>query len=71
MSQVRNNCRWGVLAHTQKGASHIRQKLDNQDAIEYSVADDGSPPVILAIADGHGSTKSFRSKVRPPDIAPL
>ena len=43
------------------GASHVRQALPNQDAIANSVAKDGLPPVVLAVADGHGSPKSFRS----------
>lgn len=45
------------------GASHVRQNLPNQDAIGHSLAADGSPPVILAVADGHGSSRSFRSDV--------
>jgi len=61
MSQVYADCRWGVLGHSQRGASHVRQALPNQDAIANSVAKDGLPPVVLAVADGHGSPKSFRS----------
>ena len=61
MSHKNTDCRWGVLCHTEEGASHRRQGLCNQDAIDYYLADDGSPPVVLGVADGHGSAKSFRS----------
>jgi serine/threonine protein phosphatase PrpC len=61
MSQASTDCQWGILGHSQKGSSHVRQDLTNQDAIEHDLAADGAPPVILAVADGHGSPKSFRS----------
>jgi len=41
----------------------VRQGLKNQDAIDHYVSDDGAAPVILAVADGHGSAKSFRSDI--------
>jgi serine/threonine protein phosphatase PrpC len=63
MSLVHTDCRWRVLAHSQRGASHLRQNVPNQDAIAHSEASDGSPSVVLAVADGHGSAKSFRSDV--------
>ncbi|MEI8374786.1 MAG: PP2C family serine/threonine-protein phosphatase [Planctomycetota bacterium] len=63
MSHVNTDCRWGVICHSQTGASHLRNKLPNQDAIGHYIAPDGSPPVVLAVADGHGSPKSFRSDV--------
>jgi serine/threonine protein phosphatase PrpC len=63
MPQRRRDYRWGVLGHSQLGASHVRQGLPNQDAIRSYVLPDGSPPVALAVADGHGSSKCFRSHV--------
>ena len=64
MSQVHTDCRWGVLVCTARRVHRIvRQGLRNQDAIDHCLADDGSPPVVLAVADGHGSAKSFRSDV--------
>ena len=62
MSQAYADCCWDVLGHSQRGASHVRQALPNQDAIAYRLAEDGSS-VVLAVADGHGSAKSFRSDV--------
>lgn len=63
MSQASTDYRWGALRHSERGASHIHQDLPNQDALAHCLPDDGSPPVILAVADGHGSPKSFRSDV--------
>jgi serine/threonine protein phosphatase PrpC len=52
------------LGHSQRGASHVRSELPNQDAfgyLTYSVKH--SNGTILAVADGHGNSKSFRSDV--------
>ena len=65
---VRMN-RWAVLGESVRGASHIRSGLPNQDAIECFPAAEPAPeqpsvteaPLIVAVADGHGSSKSFRS----------
>lgn len=55
--------RWRVIAHTEQGASHVRNNLPNQDAVQPFVLSGGRPPVILTVADGHGSPKSFRSDI--------
>lgn len=44
-----------------RGASHQRAGLPNQDAVCIARADGGSL-LIAALADGHGSAKSFRSQ---------
>jgi hypothetical protein len=44
------------------GASHVRQGAPNQDAIAWWPESGQGLPLILAIADGHGSAKSFRSQ---------
>jgi len=54
---------WRVISRSEQGASHIRSNLPNQDAAADSKSDDGKPPIILAVADGHGSPKSFRSDI--------
>jgi serine/threonine protein phosphatase PrpC len=46
-----------------RGASHRRSGLPNQDAIKFHAGTDGTPPAVLAVSDGHGSPKSFRSSV--------
>ncbi|MFM9965230.1 MAG: protein phosphatase 2C domain-containing protein [Planctomycetaceae bacterium] len=56
--------RWRVWTCSVRGASHVRQQLRNQDAAAHWIAgDEPQQPVVLAVADGHGSDKSFRSHV--------
>ncbi len=60
---------WVMIGASVQGSSHKRAQLPNQDAIfaepridlppEVAVA---SPPLILAVSDGHGSPRSFRSE---------
>jgi hypothetical protein len=59
---------WIVLGSSVRGASHKRAGLPNQDAIHADPRIDvasriaaAEPPLILAISDGHGSPRSFRS----------
>ena len=52
-----NANRWSVLGGSVRGASHLRNDLPNQDALKYH----DEPPWLLALADGHGSVRSFRS----------
>jgi len=52
---------WQVIGASVRGASHERSGLPNQDAIDWWPRQPSRTPVILAIADGHGSAKSFRS----------
>ncbi len=59
---------WILLGSSVRGASHKRAGLPNQDAIHTSPRIDvaagiavADPPLILAVSDGHGSPRSFRS----------
>ena len=59
---------WIVFGSSVRGASHKRAGLPNQDAIHANPRIDvapgiatAEPPLILAISDGHGSPRSFRS----------
>ncbi len=52
---------WRVMFQTVQGASHIRKKLPNQDWGAFQQQNTNGLPIILAISDGHGSPKSFRS----------
>ena len=52
---------WQIVGVSCRGANHIRNSLPNQDAISWQVSYPASYPFILAVADGHGSAKSFRS----------
>lgn len=51
--------KWHVISASVRGASHIRNGLPNQDAIRWH--SDSGLPIIMAVSDGHGSRKSFRS----------
>ena len=54
---------WQVLGASVRGASHERADLPNQDAIDWRPPSGTGRWVLLAVADGHGSAKSFRSEV--------
>ena len=56
--------RWRVWSASVRGASHLRSQTPNQDAVAHSL-DESNPrgSVILAVADGHGSDRSFRSDI--------
>lgn len=62
MSGIRTY-RWRIIGRSEQGASHIRHNLPNQDAIQWELGADGQAPALLAVADGHGSAKSFRSNI--------
>lgn len=50
---------WQCAGASALGSSHRIQGLVNQDAIRFEVGDDQA---IVAVADGHGSAKCFRSQ---------
>jgi hypothetical protein len=59
---------WVIIGSSVQGASHKRSGLPNQDAIFAHPRIDvapamavAAPPIILAVSDGHGSPRSFRS----------
>ncbi len=52
---------WRAIGSTVRGASHIRADMPNQDAITWLPASGAGQRMILAVSDGHGSAKSFRS----------
>ncbi len=52
---------WWVIGESVRGASHIRADLPNQDALAWLPASGEGCPLVVAVADGHGSAKSFRS----------
>ena len=54
---------WQVFGASVRGASHERASLPNQDAIGWWPESAAGPPLLLAVADGHGSVKCFRSDV--------
>ena len=53
---------WRIIGETQQGASHVFLGTPNQDDIDWDKEDDPFPWAVIAVADGHGSPKCFRSK---------
>lgn len=60
MSMMQKN-EWYVLGKSVKGASHSKSGLPNQDFIGWQPKLGKDLPLVLSIADGHGSEKYFRS----------
>ena len=56
---VEKQLQWHIMGASVCGASHVRHHLPNQDAIKWH--SELSSTAILAISDGHGSQKCFRS----------
>src|SRR5687767_9021763 len=54
---------WKVTGRSVRGASHERKDLPNQDAIVWRPPDGEGLPLVLAVSDGHGSSKYIRSDV--------
>ena len=52
---------WRVIGSSVRGASHVRAGLENQDAIGWIPREGIGARVVVSVADGHGSPKSFRS----------
>lgn len=50
-----------VVGRSVRGASHVRAKLPNQDAYACLPESGRGENVVVAVADGHGSSRSFRS----------
>jgi Protein phosphatase 2C len=56
--------RWRVINASVRGSSHQRSGLPNQDAVEYGSSPKSDAPVtVLAVSDGHGGGRHFRSQV--------
>lgn len=52
--------RWCAISASVRGAAHVRGVLPNQDAV---LAESIAGGAILAVSDGHGSDKCFRSHI--------
>jgi hypothetical protein len=53
--------RWTALSASVRGASHERVGQGNQDAVRLKNPSGANDVLLLAVADGHGSARSFRS----------
>lgn len=63
MAEREAGFKWQVIGSSVRGASHARTGLPNQDAIGWKQGADSTGPLIVAVSDGHGSAKYFRSHV--------
>lgn len=61
MADEKTPVEWRVIGETVLGASHLRAGTPNQDSILYVRESSRHLPVVVSIADGHGSAKCFRS----------
>ena len=53
--------RWEALSATARGASHEKNGIVNQDSVRVHLPTHADDVLLIAVADGHGSTRSFRS----------
>lgn len=53
--------RWQILGESVQGAQHARLNTPNQDSLAYFSSEERLFPIIMAVADGHGSSRNFRS----------
>ncbi len=61
MTEKESLTEWRIIGETVPGASHLRAGIPNQDSILQMRESDRTLPLVVAIADGHGSPKCFRS----------
>jgi len=55
---------WRVINASVRGSAHQRSGLPNQDAVDYGSSQRGDAPMtVLAVSDGHGGGRHFRSQV--------
>ena len=60
-SNARPVAGWKVVGASTRGAAHVAASVPNQDAIGWQC--EGDDICILAVSDGHGSPKCFRSHI--------
>jgi len=55
---------WQVHAASAIGAGHVKDGRPNQDAVGWKLATrpDGATVLVIAVADGHGDSRHFRSE---------
>lgn len=57
-----HSVQWRVVGRSVMGASHTRLGKPNQDALGWQPDSGVGTTALLAVADGHGSAKCFRSE---------
>ncbi|HEY0933167.1 MAG TPA: protein phosphatase 2C domain-containing protein [Trebonia sp.] len=60
MTSKRDPAAWQVITGTARGITHVARYLPNQDSVESRVLAPARG-VVVAVADGHGAARHFRS----------
>jgi serine/threonine protein phosphatase PrpC len=60
---TKNNGTWHIIGESVRGVTHDRKGLPNQDAIQCIVKKGNELPLAVAVSDGHGNSKNFRSEI--------
>ncbi len=56
--------KWKIASASARGTSHIRSGRPNQDACEHGTGPQGGAlKAVLAVSDGHGGARHFRSEI--------
>lgn len=63
MTDNSSNNSWTAIGASSTGANHLRRGLPNQDWVNWYPKRSGQLPLIMALSDGHGSIKCFRSHI--------
>lgn len=63
MQEEKNKQVWRILGKSVIGAQHAKKGLPNQDDIFWKQKEGTGVPLVMAVADGHGSETYFRSQV--------
>jgi len=63
MAGEKQTLQWQVVGQSVRGASHERSGMPNQDAIRWLPESGAGSPLVLAVADGHGSARYSRSHI--------
>ena len=63
MSSQNYTPRWQAAGQSVRGAAHERHGMPNQDAICWSPSSGAGSSLVLAVADGHGSSHYPRSHI--------
>jgi serine/threonine protein phosphatase PrpC len=63
MAGEKQTLQWQVVGQSVRGASHERSGMPNQDAIRWLPESGAGSPMVLAVADGHGSARYSRSHI--------
>lgn len=63
MAGEKQTLSWQAVGQSVRGAAHERSGMPNQDAIRWLPESGAGSPLVLAVADGHGSARYSRSHI--------